>query len=51
MGRNRFYFRKMIVENTRDIDMTVKDAFGIEHILWPGQKRKIIVLKKKRTGI
>ena len=48
MKENMFCFRKIVIENTRDVDTTVKDAFGTDHILWPGQKKRLIVLKKRK---
>ena len=44
-----------IVCNKRDVDIYIRDAFGKEHIIYPGESKKVCVLKKdeqikKKTG-
>ena len=38
--------KKIRVKNTQEVDIYVRDAFGKEHILWPTQEKKIILLQK-----
>lgn len=39
---------KREIRNTKDIDFIIRDAFGIEHVLWPGEKKELIVFKEKK---
>lgn len=36
---------KKRIKNTKDIDMYVKNCFGEELIIFPGEERTIVVLK------
>jgi len=40
--------KKITIENTKSIDVYSKDAFGEEHVIYPGEKKTIIVLKKEK---
>jgi hypothetical protein len=35
-----------LVCNKRNVDICVRDAFGKEHVIYPGESREICVLKK-----
>lgn len=39
------------IKNTKDVDIYVKDAFGKEHMLFPKEEKRLIVLKEgKKNG-
>jgi len=51
MEKNNLKLIKKTVENKKDTDLYIRDAYGEEHIVFPKQKKTIIVLeikKKKR---
>jgi len=56
IGRNKMVkLVSKIVCNKRDVDIYIRDAFGKEHIIYPGESKKVCVLKKdeqikKKTG-
>lgn len=40
-----------VVKNDKDIDVIVKDAFGNEHVLFPNEEKRLMVLVKgKKHG-
>ena len=56
MDSNHFILRKKVLKlikkvitNTKDFDIYVRDAFGMEHTIFPRQSKKIIVLRKGST--
>jgi len=40
--------RRVKIKNNKDVDMVVKDAFGAEHVLYPREEMRILVLKKEK---
>lgn len=38
------------IKNTKDVDIYVKDAFGKEHVLFPNEEKKLVVLKKGKKN-
>ena len=42
---------KTKVKNTKDVDIYLRDAFGKEHMLFPKEEKRLVVLKKgKKNG-
>jgi len=39
--------KKIKVKNTKDVDIVIRDAFGREHLLFPSEEKKIVVLEKE----
>lgn len=42
--------KKIRVKNTRDVDIYMKDAFGKEHVLFPNEEKKLVVLEKEKKN-
>lgn len=45
---NELKFRKELVENKKDVDISIRDCFGKRYVLFPGQSKEILMLEKKR---
>jgi len=41
-------FIKTEITNTKSFDIFVRDVFGVEHRVFPGHSKKLVVLKKGR---
>ena len=42
--------KRIRVKNTRDVDIYVRDAFGKEHVLFPNDEKKLVVLEKEKKN-
>jgi len=40
--------KRIKVKNTKDVDIYIKDAFGKEHMLFPNEEKKLVVLEKEK---
>jgi hypothetical protein len=38
---------EIIIKNTTSTDMYLRDAYGAEHIIYPEQVKKVMVIKDK----
>ena len=39
---------KVTIRNIGSVDKRVKDAFGEEHVIFPGKEKRILVLRKEK---
>ena len=39
------------VVNRRSVDVVVKDFFGVEHVLFPGEEKKVMMLVNERKPL
>jgi len=42
--RNKIKLKRVVVKNNKDVDVCIKDAFGEEHLLFPREEKRILVL-------
>ena len=40
--------KKIRVKNTQAFDIYIKDAFDKEHVLFPNEEKKLVVLEKEK---
>ena len=42
--------KRIRVKNTREVDIYVKDAFGKEHVLFPNEEKRLVVIEKEKKN-
>jgi len=42
--RDKIKLKRVVVRNNKDVDVCIKDAFGEEHLLFPREEKRILVL-------
>jgi len=42
--------KKIKIKNNQDVDIVIRDAFGKEHLLFPREEKKLVVLEKEKKN-
>ena len=42
--------KRIKIKNTKDVDICIKDAFGKEHMLFPNEEKRLVVLEKGKKN-
>ncbi len=42
--------KRIRVKNTREVDIYVRDAFGKEHVLFPNEEKRLVVIEKEKKN-
>jgi len=42
--------KRKLIENNNHVDICVTDAYGVAHILFPEQRKELIVVEETRCG-
>lgn len=50
MKQQRIEVKNVRVVNTKDVDVVVRDCYGVEHLLFPNGEKELPVLTHRETA-